>query len=58
MTGESAGSNFTMNFVSRYPGFNTAIAIFDGGYSYDDAAGSDKLEDTMAVDADSPWSNA
>ncbi len=58
IAGESAGSTFTMNFVSRYPGLATGIVIFDGGYSYDDAAGSDQLEDTMKVDAESPWSDA
>ena len=58
ITGESAGSNFTMNFVSRYPGLATGIVIFDGGYNYDDVAGSDQLEDTMKIDAETPWSDA
>jgi len=58
ITGESAGSNFTMNFVSRYPGLATGIVIFDGGYNYDEAAGSDQLEDTVKIDAESPWSDA
>ncbi len=58
MTGESAGSSFTMNFVSRYPGFNAAIAIFNGGANFDGIAGSDKLEDTLKVEAGSPWSDA
>jgi len=58
VTGESAGSNFTMNFVSRYPEIPTGIVIFDGGYNYDDVAGSDQLEDTMKIDAESPWSDA
>ena len=58
ITGESAGSNFTMQFVSRYPGLATGIVIFDGGYNYDDAAGSDQLEDTVKIDAETPWSDA
>ena len=31
MTGESAGTSFTVNFIDRHPGWNTAIAIFAGG---------------------------
>ncbi len=58
ITGESAGSTFTMNFVSRYPGLATGIVIFDGGYNYDDVSGSDQLEDTVQIDAESPWSDA
>ena len=56
MTGESAGSAFTMNFVSRYPGWNTAIAIFDGaGGEYRNAA---TLEEAVKIDASSPFSDA
>ena len=56
MTGESAGSAFTMNFVSRYPGWNTAIAIFDGaGGEYRNAA---NLEEAVKIDASSPFSDA
>ena len=58
VTGESAGSMFTMNFVSRYPGLATGIVIFDGGYNYDEIAGSDQLEDTVLIDGESPWSDA
>lgn len=54
MTGESAGSLFTMNFVSRYPGYNAAIAIFNGGGSYENTT----LEETMKVDAEAPFSDA
>ncbi len=54
MTGESAGSMFTMNFVSRYPGYNAAIAIFNGGYGYQGAT----LEETLKEDAESPFSDA
>lgn len=55
MTGESAGSAFTMNFVSRYPGYNTAIAIFDGaGGEYRDAA---TLEEAVKIDASAPFSD-
>lgn len=31
ISGESAGSLFTMNFVSRHPGYCAAIVVFDGG---------------------------
>lgn len=56
MTGESAGSTFTMNFVSRYPGYNTAIAIFNGaGGEYRSAA---TLEEAVKIDASSPFSDA
>ncbi len=53
MTGESAGSIFTMNFVSLYPGYNTAIIIFDGGGGYEGAT----LDETMAENAESPFSD-
>ncbi|MCD8154212.1 MAG: hypothetical protein LUF78_05935 [Clostridiales bacterium] len=54
MTGESAGSIFTMNFVSRYSGYNAAIIIFDGGASYEGTT----LEETIEEDADSPFSDS
>lgn len=54
MTGESAGSMFTMNFVSRYPGYNAAIAIFNGG---GDVAGT-TLEETVKEDMPAPFSDA
>ena len=54
MCGESAGSLFTMNFCARYPGYNSAIVIFDGGGSYEGTT----LEETMKEDADSPFSDA
>jgi len=53
MTGESAGSIFTMNFVSRYPGYNAAIVIFDGGGGYVGTT----LEETMMENAQSPFSD-
>ena len=54
MTGESAGSMFTMNFVSRYPGYNAAITIFNGG---GDVVGT-TLEETVQEDMPAPFSNA
>ena len=54
MTGESAGSLFTMNFVTRYPGYNAAIAIFNGG---GDVVGT-TLEETVNENMPAPFSDA
>lgn len=53
VTGESAGSLFTMNFVKEFPGYAAAIVIFDGGGEY----GAETLEETMLVSAESPFSD-
>lgn len=49
MTGESAGTSFTVNFIDRHPGWNTAIAIFAGGGMTDECIAKQVKADTKIM---------
>ena len=55
MTGESMGSIYTVSFANAYPGYLAAIAVMNGGpFGIEEGT---SLEDAVAMDLDSPWSD-
>lgn len=56
MTGESAGSIYTITFANAYPDYLTAIALMNGGSLM--VTNEKTIDEWVETDLDSPWSDA